>query len=128
MRSAIENIFSGYETVIGSTMVVNGELSSTNDARVDGTVTGAVHAKNGLMVGPGGQIVGNISGRSVTIYGKVTGDILADDVMLGATSHVVGDLKARSITTEPGAFLDGKVIMVVDKPESSPVADETAID
>ena len=55
------------------------------------------------------RIKAEIKTRSVIIYGKVHGNIeVTDKVELKANAELVGDIKAASLSIEPGAIFVGK--------------------
>ena len=75
----------GFETVLGANSVMEGSLSSAANVRLDGTFTGVL------------EIGGNVTGKKVQLL---------------RTGRVWGDIHAQALTTEEGAFIDGKITMV----------------
>src|SRR4051795_7472945 len=63
-------------TVIGSKLVVQGNLHSADDVRVCGQVKGDIVCSR-LTVAPGGTVVGNIVADEVAVRGTVKGIIRA---------------------------------------------------
>ena len=97
-------------TVIGNDVVIKGEITVEKGLRVDGHIEGAVTTKGKVHVGKTGQLNAEINGGSVTIEGRVKGNISATDrVTLEATSQVSGDLTATKLIVTEGATFSGKV-------------------
>ena len=97
-------------TVIGNDVVIKGEITVEKGLRVDGTIEGAVTTKGKVHVGKSGTLNAEVSGGSVTVEGKVKGNITASDrVTLEASSNVSGDLTATKLIVLEGASFSGKV-------------------
>ncbi len=54
--------------------------------------------KNNLFIGEGVVFTGSITAPGkVTIHGKVSGELVADDLQIGRAGHVSGKVKAREM-------------------------------
>lgn len=93
-------------SIISASLRIVGNLVSDGDIQVDGTVDGDVHSRS-LTISHGASVNGGISAETVRIDGAVTGQIKASNVMLGATSRVIGDVIHATLVIEAGAFLEG---------------------
>lgn len=102
----------GFETVIGSNTTLLGELRSQSDVRIDGTFEGTLEIEGNVLVGETGKINADIHAKNVSVAGAVRGDISGKKVQLLRTARVWGNISATAITTEEGAFIDGKLTMV----------------
>jgi len=103
-------------TVIGSSIMIDGEISGDEDLVIQGTVKGKIAIKESLFVESGGTVEADIETQNVEIAGKVTGNILASDkVELKTDCRVVGDIKAPRILIADGASFKGNVDMDVAK-------------
>ena len=99
-------------TVIGSSIVIDGEISGDEDLVIQGTVKGKISVKESLFVEGSGTVEADISTQNVEIAGKVTGNIIATDkVELKSDCRVVGDIKAPRILIADGASFKGNVDM-----------------
>src|ERR1700733_9508484 len=96
---------------IGKSVVVEGELSGSEDLYVDGQVEGSIALKgNSLTVGPNGQVKDSVDAKGVVVQGKLDGNIQASDRLdLRKSAIVTGDISAQRISIEEGAYLKGKV-------------------
>jgi cytoskeletal protein CcmA (bactofilin family) len=101
-------------TIIGSTIVIDGEISGDEDLVIQGTVKGKISLKESLYVEASGVVEADIDVQNVDIGGKVTGNIVASDkVELKADCRVVGDVRAPRILIADGASFKGNVDMDV---------------
>jgi cytoskeletal protein CcmA (bactofilin family) len=99
-------------TVIGSSIVIDGEISGDEDLVIQGTVKGKIVLKQSLFVEGTGAVEADIQTQNVEIAGQVTGNITATDkVELKANCRVVGDVKAPRILIADGASFKGNVDM-----------------
>jgi cytoskeletal protein CcmA (bactofilin family) len=102
----------GFETVLGANSTLRGELRSQANVRLDGTFEGTLEIEGNVLVGETGKVTADINARNVVIAGAVRGNVSGNKVQLLKTSRVWGDISAAAITTEEGAFIDGKITMV----------------
>jgi cytoskeletal protein CcmA (bactofilin family) len=101
-------------TIIGSSIVIDGEISGDEDLVVQGTVKGKIILKENLVVESSGVVEADIQTAVVTISGQVTGNIMANQkVELRADGRMVGDIKAPRILIADGATFKGNVDMDV---------------
>jgi len=101
-------------TVIGSSIVIDGEISGDEDLVIQGTVKGKISLRESLFVEGSGVVEADIETQNVEIAGRVTGNIQASDkVELKADCRVVGDVKAPRILIADGASFKGNVDMDV---------------
>ncbi|NVJ00256.1 bactofilin BacO [Myxococcus sp. AM001] len=99
-------------TVIGSSIVIDGEISGDEDLVIQGTVKGKISLKESLYVEGSGVVEADIETQNVEIAGRVTGNIVASDkVELKTDCRVVGDIKAPRILIADGASFKGNVDM-----------------
>ena len=105
---------SGAHTVIGSSIVIDGEISGDEDLVIQGTVKGRIALKESLYVESSGVIEADIETANVEVSGQVTGNIAASDkVELKADCKVVGDIRSPRILIADGAVFKGNVDMDV---------------
>ncbi len=101
-------------TVIGSSIVIDGEISGDEDLVIQGTVKGRISLKESLRVEGSGVVEADIETQNVEIGGRVTGNINASArVELRADCRVVGDIRAPRILIADGASFKGNVDMDV---------------
>jgi cytoskeletal protein CcmA (bactofilin family) len=99
-------------TVIGSSFVIDGEISGEEDLVVQGTVKGKISLKESLFVDGSGIVEAEIQTQNVEVAGRVTGNISASQkVELKTDCRVVGDIRAPRILIADGASFKGNVDM-----------------
>ncbi len=99
-------------TVIGSSIIIDGEISGDEALVVQGTVKGKISLKENLFVEGSGVVEADIDTQNVEVAGRVTGNIVASDkVELKSDCRVVGDIRAPRILIADGASFKGNVDM-----------------
>jgi len=95
--------------VLSSDVEIKGTVKFTNDLVVDGRIEGEIQSEGNLTVGENARLKAEIKTGTVVVYGKVHGNIIANEkVELKASAEVVGDIKAKVLSIEPGAIFVGK--------------------
>lgn len=96
----------------GQGTIVNGDISTEGDVRIDGKVTGVVTSKAKVVLGTTGLIEGDIFCQNAYIDGRVAGNIEVTELLiLSATAHVTGDIKIKKLVVQEGAKFFGKCSM-----------------
>lgn len=99
-------------TIIGSTIVIDGEITGSEDLIIQGTVKGRISLRESLFVEASGKIQADIDTQNVEVSGEVTGNIVASDkVELKSQCRMQGDIKAPRILIADGASFKGNVDM-----------------
>ncbi|NWF67849.1 MAG: polymer-forming cytoskeletal protein [Chloroflexi bacterium] len=102
----------GFETVLGANSVMEGTLRSSANVRLDGAFSGTLDISGNILVGETAKINADIKARNISIAGAVRGNISGKKVQLLRTGRIWGDITAQALTTEEGAFIDGKIKMM----------------
>jgi cytoskeletal protein CcmA (bactofilin family) len=99
-------------TIIGSSIVIDGEITGDEALVVQGTVKGKINVAEGLAVESGGTIEADIDTQALTVSGRVTGNVSARErVEIRTGGRMVGDIRAPRITIADGATFKGNVDM-----------------
>ena len=99
-------------TVIGSSIVIDGEVTGDEDLTILRTVKGRVSLRENIVVEPSGVVEATVETATITVNGSVTGDIQASErVELSADCRMVGDIRAPRILIADGASFKGNVDM-----------------
>jgi len=101
----------GFDTVFGSNSQAEGKFTSSGNVRMDGKFTGALEIAGNILVGESADIHADINARNISIAGMVRGNVAGSKVQLLRTGRIWGDISAASLTTEEGAFIDGRISM-----------------
>lgn len=90
----------------------NGDIETKSNLRIDGHIKGNIVSTGNVAVGPEGHVEGSISGKEVSIAGKVSGNLNATGaVQLSSGARLIGDLLAISLLMEQGAYYKGTCII-----------------
>lgn len=116
----------GFDTLIGANCTIEGVIRSDANVRLDGTFTGTLEITGNVLVGETAKINADIHARNVSIAGAVRGNVSGKKVQLLRTGRVWGDISAAALTTEEGAFIDGKITMVSHEAANRPLIDLAA--
>lgn len=100
------------ETVVGPSVVVEGDFSSEGNIIVKGTVSGSVNTSKLLRVEEGAKIFANVKTGSAVIAGSIKGNAkVADRLELLSAGRIMGDVECKVLVVEAGAIINGKVSM-----------------
>jgi cytoskeletal protein CcmA (bactofilin family) len=102
----------GFETVLGANSTMDGTLQSNANVRLDGAFTGTLEITGNVLVGETAKINADINAKNISIAGAVRGNVSGKKVQILRTGRVWGDISATALTTEEGAFIDGKISMI----------------
>jgi cytoskeletal protein CcmA (bactofilin family) len=97
------------KNTLAADVEIKGSIKFTNELIIDGKVEGEIVSSGVLTVGENAEIRGEIKTKSVTVLGKVHGNITVDErCELKARAVLMGDLKAARLVIEEGATFVGK--------------------
>lgn len=100
------------ETVIGSSVKLDGDFHSENDAVIHGHVSGKVEIGGDLTLGGTSIVKANVAAANVVIAGTVQGNVsVRGKLTLLGTAHVSGDISAARLEISEGAMLNGHCSM-----------------
>jgi cytoskeletal protein CcmA (bactofilin family) len=110
--------------VIGSNMLIIGNVRSSEDLYVDGEVRGSLNVENcRLTIGPNGRASAGAKAREVDIIGRIDGDVETQEkISIRKGGQLVGDIKAAGIVIEDGAYFKGSIDIVRHEPDAAPSA------
>ena len=94
-------------SVIGSDVVIKGDISASADLHVDGTIEGDIKCAS-LVQGEGSTVSGAIVAETARLAGRVTGSITAKELVILKSAQIEGDVHYDALTIEQGAQVDGR--------------------
>ncbi len=95
--------------VLSSDVEIKGSIKFQKELLIDGKVEGEIHSDGVLTIGENADIRGEIKTKSITVYGKVQGNItVGERCELKSRCTLQGDLKAARLVIEEGATFIGK--------------------
>lgn len=95
-------------SILSADLHVTGNLKTTGDIQVEGTVEGDIRAHL-LTIGEGATIKGEVLADDVVINGRIVGRVRGLKVRLTSTARVEGDIIHKTIAIESGAHFEGSV-------------------
>jgi len=95
-------------SVLSSDLTITGNLRTTGDIQVEGTIEGDIRAHL-LTVGETATIRGEIVADDIVVNGRVIGRVRGLKVRLTSTARVEGDIIHKTIAIESGAHFEGSV-------------------
>ena len=100
---------------ISTGTVVKGEISSSNDIRIDGTFEGKIKSKGRVVVGEKALIKGDIICANDDFWSTMEGNFYVKDTLsLKSSSKVKGDLHIKRLQVELDAKFDGTCQMITE--------------
>jgi cytoskeletal protein CcmA (bactofilin family) len=100
-------------THIGASIVVDGELTTTEPLQLDGRLRGQIVARDTeITIGPSAVVDADVRGTRVTVLGRLHGNIVATErIELGPSADVQGSLSANLVVIADGARFNGGIDM-----------------
>src|SRR5215468_6812688 len=117
----LENSSTAGKCTLSNNVEIEGSITLQKELLIDGKVQGQINSGGVLTIGENAVIRGKIKSKSVTVYGKVRGNITAERCELKSTCTLQGDLKAARLIVEEGATFIGSsqntLASTVESPE-----------
>src|SRR5437660_11782399 len=99
----------GGKDILSSDVEIKGSIKFQKELLIDGKVEGEINSDGVLTIGENADIRGEVKTKSITVYGKVHGNItVAERCELKSKCTLQGDLKAARLVIEEGATFVGK--------------------
>jgi len=93
---------------IGKGTVLEGNIETYGNIRIEGKVIGNIKSKSKIALGNSSQVEGNIIAQNADLEGEVKGKIeISEMLILKATAVVHGDIVTGKLVVEPGAVFNG---------------------
>ncbi len=114
---------------IASGSILQGDLTSSSDVRIDGHLIGAVKTDGRLVLGEAGVIEGEVNCKNAIIAGELKATIVTEELLtLKSTAKLSGEIVSAQLAIEPGAVFSGKcsmgpVIKNINKTKSTKESD-----
>lgn len=100
------------ETVIGSTVKVEGNFVGSGDIIVEGHVAGTLKTSKNLRVGEQAVIKADVDAANIVVAGEIRGHVTCSGrIEVLATGKIFGNVDTQTIAVAHGAVLHGKVSM-----------------
>jgi cytoskeletal protein CcmA (bactofilin family) len=87
---------------------ITGKISFEGPARIDGDVEGEIDAKDSLTIGESAAVTAQIRAASVSVAGKISGDIVATQrIEIRRSAKVNGNITTPVLSVQEGALFEG---------------------
>ena len=103
--------------------IIEGDIRSESNVRIDGQFVGNINTRGRLVIGPTGKVEGSVNCENSEIEGFLKGKInIQQQLSLKASAKVEGDIVTAKLSIEPGATFTGACSM------GAKVKDMTSLD
>jgi len=111
-KSSQEEIAAASNSLIGAGTTITGNIDTTGDLRIDGTLKGSINSKAKVFIGVNGIVEGNINCKQGDIMGQVTGNLKVTELLqLKGKAAVAGDIHAAKLLIESTVNYNGQCQM-----------------
>jgi cytoskeletal protein CcmA (bactofilin family) len=112
---------SNEKTVIGKDISIEGNIRGREHMVIDGSIKGNIEMEtHNFTLGPAGRVEGEIHARNISISGRMKGNIKTPGkIEITKEADFQGDILAKSIAVENGAFFKGSVELITDPPQQT---------
>lgn len=106
-RKEIAEISASANT-IGKGTVINGDIETYGNLRIEGKLVGNIKSKSKVAQGEGSTIEGNVVAQNAEFAGQIFGSVEVSELLiLKPTCVITGDIKTGKLSIEPGATFNG---------------------
>lgn len=94
--------------LIASGTTIKGDINSSGDIRIDGTVIGSIESKGKVVVGSTGNIEGEVACINGDFSGRLKAKVTVKELLsLKSSAKLNGDIITTKLAIEPGATFTG---------------------
>ena len=118
----------GAISIIGPGMRVVGDVVTDGSVRVEGQIEGTLRAAKGVVVGKGGEVIGDVFTQDAVVGGRVQGTVTAESRLeLQSTCEIEGEIhtRAQHLQLDEGARFNGQIRMLDEHPTMKALPAET---
>jgi cytoskeletal protein CcmA (bactofilin family) len=109
------------KTIIGEEISIKGTINGRGNLIIQGAIQGNINLdQHHLTIGPNGNVEAEVTAENVTISGRLKGNINAKGkVEITKTADFNGEIKAKRISVEDGAFLKAVIELQRNSPSAA---------
>ena len=97
------------KNVLNSDVEIKGNVKFAGELTLEGKLEGEVNSDGTLIIGETGTVNGNVSAGTVSVRGKINGNITArDKIEIKSKAEVFGDIRSAKLAIEEGVTFVGK--------------------
>ena len=122
IKNSDENNTSGSDiNMLAKGTLVEGNIQTSSDIRIDGTLHGSITTNAKIVIGPEGCVEGDMVCQSADILGKITGIIRVEGLLyLRGNAIIEGDIFAKQLEMENTVKFNGNCQMGQELENGSP--------
>jgi cytoskeletal protein CcmA (bactofilin family) len=91
---------------------ITGDIKSSGDIRIDGSLNGNLNTKGKVVIGTTGKVKGEVICKNSEVSGILEGKITVGQLLnLKASSKINGEIVTNKLSIEPGAVFSGNCKM-----------------
>ena len=98
----------GALSVIGADVGVKGDVTTTSDLHIDGTIEGDIDC-GALVQGAASRITGIVKAQSARLAGTIEGSVAVVALTIERTARISGDVSYETLAIDAGARIDGQM-------------------
>jgi cytoskeletal protein CcmA (bactofilin family) len=99
---------SNSSTIVGKGSVMEGNIETFGNLRIEGKVIGNIKTKSKVAIGDSARIDGTILAQNAEIAGEVKGLVeISEILVLKSTAVIHGDIVTNKLVVEAGATFNG---------------------
>jgi cytoskeletal protein CcmA (bactofilin family) len=107
-------------SIIAAGTTLKGDISSSGDIRIDGTLNGNIHSTAKVVIGANGVVEGDITGQQADVMGRINGTIKVKELLqLKGGCNVSGNIHAAKLQIETSANFNGQCHMTTNGQEKN---------
>jgi len=96
------------DTIIGSSIKIEGNFIGQGNIIVEGEVKGNLKTSQNVEAGEGSKVIADIEATNALISGEVHGSLkISERLELTNTAKIIGDIEASVLVVASGASIDG---------------------
>ena len=105
-KGSVTNTSSSSNLLVRGTRV-EGNISTESDIRIDGKLVGELTSKGKVIIGPSGEIRGDIECQNAMIEGHFSGNIVVHELLqVKDSAHVEGDVRTAKLIVQSGSVFN----------------------
>jgi len=118
---------SNAKTIIGKDISIEGDIRGKEHMVIEGSVKGNIEMEtHNFALGPEGRVEGEIHAQNISISGQMKGNIKTPGkIEITEKADFQGDILAKSIAVENGAFFKGSVELITEPLKKTFSAEES---
>ena len=91
---------------------ITGDITTKADFRLDGKLIGNFTSEGKIVIGPTGEVQGDIICKSIDVEGKFSGKLQAEGMLnIKSKAHITGEVIVGKLAVEPGAKFEASCEM-----------------